>query len=270
MSARSASPGVLARRRRSALATVRSAARRSVLEEAVGATRFLARRGQRQEALRRYCGLGDPAAFLRFAVEQFPGPFSQLPEEILPFLAFASTRSPRVVSEIGTQFGGTNFLLSQAIPSVTTMVGVDLLVRNRRRLLTFRRPDQEILLINGSSRDDEVTGRVAGALAGRTIDLLFIDGDHRWDGVVEDFRRYRHLVTPGGLVVFHDIVPDDRLRGLAPTSAFAGEVPLLWDRLRSLFPSHEFVKDRTQEGFGIGVLEYDPAVVIPEGTFDRG
>ena len=37
------------------------------------------------------------------------------------------------------------------------------------------------------------------------IDFLFIDGDHRYDGVKMDFEMYSPLLRPGGLVRFHDI-----------------------------------------------------------------
>lgn len=243
--------------------TVRTAGRRAIVGEFVGEGLFRAKARERRSAMERFRGCRDLDELLALAQELFPGPFSQLPEEIVPFLHFATARSPRTVAEIGTQFGGTNFLLSQAIPTVTTMVGVDLLVQNRARLQTFRRPEQRIHLLNGSSQDDAMAARVASALSGHPLDLLFIDGDHRWDGVVSDFLRYRRFVRPGGLVVFHDIIPDDRLRGLPPTSAFAGEVPVLWSRLKDLYVSREFVRDPTQEGFGIGVLEYDPAVEVP-------
>ena len=248
------------------LATARGTGRRASIIEAGAGTRFYVDARRRRADREAYRACRTPSDFLDFARDRFPGAFSQIPEEILAFLAFASARAPQTVAEIGTQFGGTNFLLSQALPTVRTMIGVDLLVRNRSRLLTFRRSDQRIVLLNGSSRDSATAARVVAARGGHPLDLLFIDGDHRWEGVAGDFERYRHLVRPGGLVVFHDIVPDDRLRGRSPTTAYAGEVPLLWARLKGLYPSREFVRDPDQEGFGIGVLEYDPAVVVPPGT----
>jgi hypothetical protein len=35
--------------------------------------------------------------------------------------------------------------------------------------------------------------------------MLFIDGDHTYDGVRQDYEMYAPLVRPGGLVGFHDI-----------------------------------------------------------------
>lgn len=37
------------------------------------------------------------------------------------------------------------------------------------------------------------------------IDLLFIDGDHSYDGCLADWRAYRDLLSPNALVVLHDV-----------------------------------------------------------------
>jgi predicted O-methyltransferase YrrM len=39
------------------------------------------------------------------------------------------------------------------------------------------------------------------------IDLLFIDGDHRYWGVTKDFQLYFPLVNSGGYIVFDDYLP---------------------------------------------------------------
>ena len=36
------------------------------------------------------------------------------------------------------------------------------------------------------------------------IALIFIDGDHSYDGVMHDIEHYLPRVVPGGLVAFHD------------------------------------------------------------------
>lgn len=37
-----------------------------------------------------------------------------------------------------------------------------------------------------------------------TIDTLFIDGDHTFDGCLEDFINWYAKVKPGGRIIFHD------------------------------------------------------------------
>jgi len=36
------------------------------------------------------------------------------------------------------------------------------------------------------------------------LDVLFIDGDHTYDGVKKDFERHAPNVKPGGVILFHD------------------------------------------------------------------
>ncbi len=38
----------------------------------------------------------------------------------------------------------------------------------------------------------------------RSIDLLFIDGDHSYEGVKNDWNLFHPFVRPGGVVLFHD------------------------------------------------------------------
>lgn len=40
----------------------------------------------------------------------------------------------------------------------------------------------------------------------RSIDLLFLDGDHRYPAVLQDFEDWASAVRPGGFLVMHDVV----------------------------------------------------------------
>ena len=50
---------------------------------------------------------------------------------------------------------------------------------------------------------------------GQPIDLLFIDGDHSYEGVKADWDRFVPFVKPFGVVIFHDTLwdldPDEKL-----------------------------------------------------------
>ena len=38
----------------------------------------------------------------------------------------------------------------------------------------------------------------------KSLDLLFIDGDHSYEGVKSDWDSYKIFLTPGSIVIFHD------------------------------------------------------------------
>jgi predicted O-methyltransferase YrrM len=196
----------------------------------------------------------DLDALFDFAAEQF-GPH-QIRQEILAFLVAATAERPSTVLEIGTAAGGTSFLLGNCLPTVTARFGIDLHVRNRARLRALAPEGQEVWLRDGSSRAPETVRAFTRALGPRRLDLLFIDGDHRYEGVRRDFLEYSPLVREGGLIAFHDVVPDRLTREGVQSTSWVGGVPRFWATVKAAYPAWEFIADPNQDGFGIGVLRY--------------
>jgi len=95
-------------------------------------------------------------------------------------------------------------------------------------------------------------------LAGRKADFLFIDGDHREEGVTADYRDYSGFVRPGGIIAFHDIVQKQPLA--------TNQVYYFWKRLKHVATVEEFVDDPSQIGFGIGIMRVPEAgaPVVPD------
>ena len=56
--------------------------------------------------------------------------------------------------------------------------------------------------IQGSSHDLEIINKLIEYID--EIDILFIDGDHSYDGVILDFEMYSKLVKSGGYIIFDD------------------------------------------------------------------
>jgi cephalosporin hydroxylase len=183
--------------------------------------------------------------------------------EIEAALRTLQNEAPRRVCEIGTEHGGTNFLLAQMLPSLETLIGVDLYVKHKARLHTFKPAGTRLFLLDGSSYHPNTVARVESILEGQKLDVLFIDGDHRYAGVRDDFLSYRHLVRDGGAILFHDIVPDHQARFGRATTSWAGGVPLLWHRIKAFYPHQEFIEGAEQDGLGIGLLRYNSNVTLP-------
>jgi len=207
---------------------------------------------------RAFDGLGTPAQLRRAVRFAVPGGTHQVAEEIEGFMAYAAARRPRRVCEIGVADGGTTVLLSRMSPTVEVMIGIDLRIAHRRILEGLAPAHQRLHLLEASSLEDTTVARARELLGGEPLDLLFIDGSHTYDDALSDFEQYRGLVRPGGLIAFHDIVPDYGERFGRPTPYWSGGVPRLWSELRERHPHREFVRDPEQDAFGIGVLEYEP------------
>jgi predicted O-methyltransferase YrrM len=78
------------------------------------------------------------------------------------------------------------------------------------RLVLSYKSNGKIRLIQGDSHDKETLKKVSD----RKYDLLFIDGDHSFEGVKKDFEMYSPLVRKGGLVAFHDIFSEEGVSAL--------------------------------------------------------
>jgi cephalosporin hydroxylase len=234
------------------------------VEDGLEQLAFWADAAERQSAKKTFDGLrsiGDHFTFSR----RFFGAH-QIEAEITGLLEWASARSPRRVCEIGTAMGGTTYLLGQSLPSVERLLGVDVFVRRRQRLQFFSRPHQRLTFLEGSSYAPDTISRVRDYMGGEKLDLLFIDGDHTFQGVASDFKLYRHFVKDGGVIVFHDIVEDYKTRYGRDTGRWVGDVPRFWREIKPLYQTREFVESPEQDGLGIGALIYDSAVTPPQLT----
>jgi cephalosporin hydroxylase len=188
---------------------------------------------------------------------------SQLMGELLEFHEFLRERSPRVVCEIGTESSGHLCMLMRSLPTLATMVGVDLEIRNEEFLQRLAPDGLDLHLISGDSRRHQVFDAVQRAVSDHGIDVLFIDGDHAYPGVRADYLNYRQLVRDGGIIAFHDIVQDYATRYGHQTGSWTGNVPLFWSRLKADAETFEFVSDRDQDGYGIGALIHSAGGAVP-------
>jgi hypothetical protein len=136
------------------------------------------------------------------------------------------------------------------------LIGIDLYVKNRYLLRMLSRPEQRLHLVGGSSRSPRTLERVRRALGGRGLDLLFIDGDHGYEGVKHDYVTYGALVRKGGIIALHDICGDSGCGGTGG-AAWVGGVPRLWTEIRDVHEHREFVQRPGQFGFGIGAVVQD-------------
>ncbi len=180
----------------------------------------------------------------------------QVPMEIRALLERLTAAPPQRVLEIGTSKGGTLYLFCRVATPTATLVTVDLpgawlrghYPRWKDGLYrSFAGPQQTVVTMRGDSHSAATARQVESCFGGQPIDFLFIDGDHSYEGVADDFERYRRLVRPDGLIAFHDIAP-------GPPESVGG-VPQFWNDVKTNYRHVEFIEHADQAGLGIGVLE---------------
>lgn len=107
--------------------------------------------------------------------------------------------------EIGAFAGGSASLISSH-PKAKSVVSIDLgspidksvALNNVNK---FKNSKCKYEYIQGDSTDSRI---IDIAKTHRNIDLLFIDGNHEYDYVVNDFNNYKDLVSKNGYIVFDD------------------------------------------------------------------
>jgi len=124
----------------------------------------------------------------------------QFDEAALLFrLAFDTTTGP--IAEIGRFRGGSTVVFSSALQTGVELWSYDLSDRYDGELeqaLTRLGLRDKVHLVVGDSHTVEPPQA--------PLELLFIDGDHSYEGAKADFERWSAFVRPGGHVLFHDAV----------------------------------------------------------------
>ncbi len=130
------------------------------------------------------------------------------------------------VIEIGTYHGGTLWMFSQFSANGANLISIDLPEGNfaagsnphefyfmKNYIGRFEPVHQGLKHLQNfhylrENSHDEMTKETVSALLESfhsEVDLLFIDGDHSYEGVKQDYYMYQEFVKDGGLIIFHDI-----------------------------------------------------------------
>lgn len=105
--------------------------------------------------------------------------------------------------EIGCYAGGSACLMLQRKNTSVTSIDLgvpinpDIVQENVKMLNHHNNP---YTYIKGDSKSDAVYSQVSN----KKYDIIFIDGDHSYSGVISDFQKYSELVKKNGYIVFDD------------------------------------------------------------------
>jgi predicted O-methyltransferase YrrM len=178
----------------------------------------------------------------------------QFRTEIIRLITIVQQAKPKTVVEIGTCNGGTLFLLSYAASPDAKIISIDLPYGKfgggypkwaGKLYENFATGKQSISLIREDSHKVETLEKLKAIIGNGKIDVLFIDGDHTYEGVKRDFNLYGGLVRKGGIIALHDVAvhTDEKCN-----------VNLFWDELKKERKTVEIIEDPKQGWGGIGVV----------------
>ena len=152
---------------------------------------------------------------------------------------------PKVIVELGVDKGYSSFVFSD--PGIGTIYGVDSFegdpeagLRNTYPEVIAKRDElgiKNLELVKGYFSDVAKTWD-------RPIDILHIDGRHRYEDVKEDFETWSKFVRPGGVILLHDTIVEKENYDV---KRYFAEIDM---------PKTNFVRSN-----GLGVVSSDPKII---------
>ncbi len=169
----------------------------------------------------------------------------QVPEEYASLMQFVRSFQPKSYLEIGIGNGGSWFLMSYFLKnSLEISHAVDNLSYGKQ--INQQKADIESIKKYLSSSISDVNFFHSSSTNFLTncdnkYNVIFIDGDHSYEGVKSDYEFSKKLLHKEGMFIFHDVNSDN-----------SPGVKKLWSELKQAYPCYkEFVEGST---CGIGVL----------------
>jgi cephalosporin hydroxylase len=198
-----------------------------------------------------------PLLVARRAISQFDA--IQRTWELQSLVALVRRMKPMTVVEIGSYKGGTLACWAAVAHPSAQIVGIDMpypwadkeaIASSIDKVRTVVQPSQRLTVIAADSHDATTLAALKETLAGVPIDVLWIDGDHTYEGVRQDVQMYGDLVRAGGIIALHDIRQSDQF----PDQ----QSDVYWQELRAHARTREFIAEPTPgAGMGIGVIFVD-------------
>lgn len=206
------------------------------------------------DEIERYYELGKAEKSVEVIVqESYDLGMVQNHKEILDAAKFFKRLNVTNFMEIGTDQGGS-FAIWSKLSNDGIRISVDMPhgefgradYDEYERDEYLRSLGSNVTMLWGSSHEQEMLEKVEETLNGELLDFLFIDGDHTYEGVKQDYEMYRHLVKPGGWVGFHDTKDTEFHRNANC------RVDQLWSELEG--QKIDFLDNRSSFG-GIGFIK---------------
>ncbi len=186
------------------------------------------------------------------------GAFQKI-KELSPLISLLKKRKLNIVVEIGTAKGGTFYAWCKIAQPEAVIVSVDLpcgpfgggyALNDIKKFRKYKRKKQKLFFIRKDSHKQDTKKELIKLLKRTEIDLLIIDGDHKYSGVKKDWKLYSPLVKKNGLVVFHDILFHPKVPKC--------KVDKLWNEIKVNYKHLEFTDKDDDRGWGrwggIGVI----------------
>lgn len=158
--------------------------------------------------------------------------------EYIEFLnKIISKNKTKSILEIGSKYGGTTYGFCNIFDKVVT---ID--THKEIEIIQLEKEFKNLNFILGDTRD-----KIKELLNDMKFDVIYIDGEHSYNSVKQDYLDYKEFVSDDGIIVFHDI------KRTWWTDEIKIEVPILWEEIKNNYIYEELINNEN-DCYGIGLL----------------
>lgn len=133
-------------------------------------------------------------------------------------------KKPKYVLEIGSFYGATLWAFLKYNENLKFLASIDLsipksdsryedMVKSKMLWPSWIPKNVLFKAIEGNSTLKDTYAKIASI----KFDMIFIDGDHSFEGVKSDFNIYRQFLAKDGIIVIHDSVGYDSVANFVKT-----------------------------------------------------
>ncbi len=188
-------------------------------------------------------------------------PVIQYPQDLIAIQEIIWRTRPELIVETGIAHGGSLIFSASILELIGgggQVVGVDVDIRSHNRKAIEGHPlSRRIDMIEGSSIDPKIIGKVARAAAGKRT-MIMLDSNHTHDHVLAELRAYAPLVSAGCYLVVLDTIIED-----LPHALFANRP---WKRGNNPKTAvHEFLRETRDFAVDESMADKLLITVAPDG-----
>lgn len=132
--------------------------------------------------------------------------------EFWPLVEEVSKINPKRILEIGSAHGAGLIFWDSMVGADGQVVSINYSDSGKHQwTMDYSTCTSDMTFIARSSHAPGALEEAKAAFNG-LVDFIFIDGDHSYEGVKQDYEMYSPLVRAGGIVGFHDISYDTEIQ----------------------------------------------------------
>jgi len=178
-------------------------------------------------------------------------PIIQFPQDIVAMQEIIWQVKPDLIIETGIAHGGSLIFYASMLELIGEegqVLGIDIDIREHNRVEIEKHPMfKRITMMEGSSTDEAVVGKVRELANGKKRVLVALDSNHTHNHVLKELELYSPLVRTGSYLVVFDTVIEDMPAGYfsdRPWDKGNNPKTAVWEFLRS---NDRFVIDKNIE-----------------------